>query len=139
MESVSKYYHTEKRRLEEQEHAGRFESGREVLIGATYKGILLRYGRSVDGPFTALRYEDGTLLLGSKDYHTFVFITVDVTDVDGYVYTEDLNIISIRENLHDLLKEGDRIMDLRRAASYKMFWPLSESGAGMIIRWWDNR
>lgn len=50
MESVSKYYHTEKRRLEEQEHAGRFESGREVLIGATYKGILLRYGRSVDGP-----------------------------------------------------------------------------------------
>ena len=67
VESISKYYHADKRQLEEHEHMRKFESGREVLIGTTYNGILLRNGKSVDGKFTALRYENGTLLLGDVD------------------------------------------------------------------------
>lgn len=53
METVNKYHHADKRQLEEQKHIGRFESGKKVLIGAKYKGILLRNGTSIDVQFTA--------------------------------------------------------------------------------------
>jgi hypothetical protein len=139
---IDRYYHRKILEMEEKKYRRRFKKGKDIRVGRIYRGILTREGSEIDGPLAALSYEKGIILLGKKDLKTFVFLDEDVVECHGFVYTGgQVNIIRLKERLNRLLqdKPDDTVMCLRRAASYKMFWPLSEVQAMMIVRWWEER
>ena len=138
MQKIDKYYHENKRREEEQKHWGKMASGEEIRIGENYCGISSRDGHMFEEDVKALAYEDGTVLLGSLDGITYIWIDDDVACVEGSVYTGGkLFVIRFSEKPENIvagaMTEEEKVWRLRKNASMKMFWPLSEKKTKMIL------
>ena len=138
MQKTDKYYHENKRKEEEQQHWRKIASGEEIRIGENYRGITARDGQVLEEDVKALAYEDGTVLLGSLDGITYIWIDDDVACVEGSVYTGGkLFVIRFSEKPENIvagaMTEEEKVWRLRKNASMKMFWPLSEKKAKMIL------
>ena len=138
MQKIDKYYHENKRKEEEQQHWRKIASGEEIRIGENYRGITARDGQVLEEDVKALAYEDGTVLLGSLDGITYIWIDDDVACVEGSVYTGGkLFVIRFSEKPENIvagaMTEEEKVWRLRKNASMKMFWPLSEKKAKMIL------
>ena len=138
MQKIDKYFHENKRREEERKHWEKMASGEEIRIGENYRGITTQDGQILEDDVKALAYEDGTVLFGSMDGSTYTWINGDVACVEGSVYTDGkLCVIRFGERTEDIIAgagtEEERVWRLREKASWKMFWPLSESMARMIL------
>ena len=138
MQKIDKYFHENKRREEERKHWEKMASGEEIRIGENYRGITTRDGQILEDDVKALVYEDGMVLFGSLDGSTYTWINGDVACVEGSVYTDGkLCVIRFGERTEDIIAgagtEEERVRRLREKASWKMFWPLSESMVRMIL------
>ena len=86
----------------------------------------------------ALAYEDGTALFGSLDGTAFIWIDDDVACVEGTAYTGGkLFVIRFGEKPDNIvagaMTDEEKVWRLRKNASMKMFWPLSEKKTKMIL------
>ena len=138
MQKTDKYYHENKRKEEEQQHWRKIASGEEIRIGENYRGITARDGQVLEEDVKALAYEDGTVLLGSLDGITYIWIDDDVACVEGSVYTGGkATVIVFKNGVEDIIRgaetEEEKVWRLRKGASWKMFWPLSEQMARMVL------
>ena len=140
---INRFYHAELRQKEEQEHWQRFESGRDLQLGKVYKGFRFRNGATMNDSLIPLSFEDGILMLSiNHDLQNFCFVSDDVVDLGNMIYTEGRPVfIHLKRTLPDLMKEScdNRVEQLQRSASYKMWRPLSSYGAERILKWWTDR
>ena len=68
---IDRYYYRNRKETEEKAYLARFGKGQNVRIGETYPALTSRDGSVLEGPFQALAYENGILLLGKQDERTF--------------------------------------------------------------------
>ena len=139
MQRIDKYYHENKKMEEERKHWEKMAEGEEIRIGENYRGIITRDGQILEENVNALAYDDGTVLFGSLDGATYIWINDDVACVEGSVYTDGkLCVIRFGERIGNIVSgaetEKEKVWRLRKKASWKMFWPMSEMMARMILR-----
>lgn len=137
---MDKYYHEKAWLAEEAKHKARFVNGRDIEIGKTYKGIRERSGHEITVPFTALAYEDGTLLIGAPERDQYSMIEIDAVDDDDYIYLERLRgFFTMKRPLSAIIHgdEGDleRVMN---ASRMKWFFCLNEKQARMFLAWYHS-
>lgn len=137
---INKYYHCEMSKAEEREHLRKFEEGTQVQIGYEYSSLTAGDGRKHEGPFTALAYEDGQLMIGKADHLVFAFINEDVVVNGSELYTEHLPmLVRFKKDLADILGlawEKEKCCQLLRSAcSVKWMCPLSMSAAELLLQW----
>ena len=137
---INKYYHREQAAAEEREHYRRIEEGIPVRIGAEYTAVTARNGWKHEGPFAALAYESGLLMVGKPDRRVFAFISEDVVADRTDLYTEHLpTLVKFKNDLSDILgnlwEEEECCMALRRASAVKWMCPLSMPGAQLLYKW----
>lgn len=143
METINKNYHFDLINKEKQTHLNKFRNGKDIILGKSYDAIVSRSGRKHEGPFIALTYDNGNLLVGKPNYRSFAIIHEDVVDDHNSIYTESLPLLIVfRRDISDIVgnDSSDRVQyqELRRACSVKWMCPLSEIGAAMILRWYQS-
>ncbi len=140
---IDRYYYRNLKEAEERVHLARFEKGRNVRIGETYPVLTSRDGSVLGGPFEALAYENGILLLGKPAGRTFAEIRWDTAAEENGLYMERLPILAeMRKDISELLAaETDKekcVTALRLSCGRKGIIPLSEEGAEMLLRWYRS-
>jgi len=140
---IDRYYYRNRKETEEKEHLTRFEKGQNVRIGETYPVLTSREGSVLEGPFEALAYENGTLLLGKSDGKTFAEIRWDAVAEENDLYMERLPILAeMRKEIGEILgtetDEEKCVTALRLSCGRKGIIPLSEEGAEMLLRWYRS-
>ena len=137
---INKYYHKEQMEAELYEHLRKFEEGDPVRIGNEYAFLSGRDGRSYEGPFTALAYDNGLLMLGKADKRVFAFINEDVVANGSELYMEHLpNLVKFKSDLSTIIGQLNReecCKALRSACSVKWMCPLSMEGARLLLQWY---
>ena len=137
---INRFYHRERAEAEERVHRARFEEGESVMIGREYSAVTARGGEVLRGPFTALAYRDGLLMLGGDNGRLFLFIDADVAANGNEIFTERLPMpVRFKED-PVLIAEGPgdekaKREALRAASAVKWLRPLSEAGAELLLHW----
>lgn len=135
---MDRYYHEKARLAEAAQHRSRFEHGADIEVGRTYKGIWERSGHKISAPFTALVYEDGTLLIGAPERDEFSVIEIDAVDVNGYIYLDHLRgVFKMKRPLPEIIMGDDG--DLERvimASQMKWFFRMNEKQARVFVEWY---
>ena len=72
--------------------------GKSIIIGKIYDSCTVSNGLIADEPLKALYFENGTLLLSSKNQKYFVFISGDMAAFRGRIFADSvLTSISFNE------------------------------------------
>lgn len=140
---IDRYYYRNRKEAEEKAHLARFGKGRNVRRGETYPAMTSRDGSVLEGPFQALAYENGILLLGKQDGRTFAEIRWDAAAEENGLYMERLPILAeMRKDISELLgaetNKEKCVTTLRLSCGRKGIIPLSEEGAEMLLRWYRS-
>lgn len=143
MKTVRKNYHSHQVLIEAWSHVSKIVFGRYVRVGKTYTAITARDGQSYEGPFEALDYDKGNLLIGTPDRRLFFVLDEDVSDVNGSIYTENLpHKIRFKKDILDVIGNADTDDEccrrLRSACSFKWFSPLSSDEYATLLLFWHR-
>ena len=134
---ISKYYHLTKKAMEDAEWKRLFEDGAEIELGRTYSAVRHRTG-VIKGPFTALEYEAGVLLIGNPEINRYCVIHTDVAGINGELVTDRVRggVFSIKKDLAELPAfEEDAVLWIQNASRVKWFFALTESEARLFLKW----
>lgn len=72
--------------------------GKSIIIGKIYDAVIVSNGLIADEPLKALYFENGTLLLSSKNQKYFVFLVGDMAAFIGRIFADSvLTSISFNE------------------------------------------
>ncbi len=137
---ISKYYHLTMKAMEDAEWKRLFEDGAEIELGRTYSVIRHRTG-VIKGPFTALGYQDGVLLIGNPENNRYCVIHTDVAGINGELVTDRVRggVFSIKKDLAELPAfEEDAVLWIQNASRVKWFFALTESEARLFLKWFRN-
>ena len=140
MNTIRKGYHIRQAIAEIWNHHRKYVVGKRVRVGKTYSAITARDGRAHEGPFEALAYENGNLLVGTPDRRLFFVLDEDVVDVNGSIYIENLpNKLRFKKDLLDVISNADTNDEcckrLKLASSVKWMCPLTAEYAMLILHW----
>ena len=87
--------------------------GKSIIIGKVYDCCIVKNGLISDEPLKALYFENGTLLLSSKNQKYFVFLVGDMAAFRGRIFADSvLTSISFNEPITantDFQKLKDRM------------------------------
>ena len=134
---ISKYYHLTKKAMEDAEWKRLFEDGAEVELGRTYSAVRHRTG-VIKGPFAALAYEAGVLLIGNPEINRYCVIHTDVAGINGELVTDRVRggVFSIKKDLAELPAfEEDAVLWIQNASRVKWFFALTEPEARLFLKW----
>lgn len=133
---ISKTYHIEEKERKESEWRQMFTDGAEIEIGKEYAGIRQRSG-VINGPFTALAYENGILLVGDPERNRYAVIHGDVAEYGGQIITEAVRggVFKINADLAELPDGEEGVQLLQRASQVKFFFALTEDEARLFLKW----
>ena len=137
---IRKYFYRDEDRLREaremRQTRARLSRGRRVRIGKTYTRLLTDHQPATEGLYTPIVYEDGLLIVRENDDEHYILVDTGASaEGDGlYIADDILTRIHLKRDLEEILKDDDPVRSLRKAASYKWMFPLSEKGAEMIIK-----
>ena len=137
---ISNYYHLTKKAMEDAEWKRLFEDGAEIELGRTYSAVRHRTG-VIKGPFTALGYEAGVLLIGNPEDNRYCVIHTDVADINGELVTDRVRggVFSIKKDLAELPAfEEDAVLWIQNASRVKWFFALTESEARLFLKWFRH-
>ncbi len=138
---ISKFYHLTMKAKEDAEWQRLFEDGAEIELGRTYSAVRLRTG-VIKGPFAALAYEAGVLLIGNPEINRYCVIHTDVADINGELVTDKVRggVFGINGDWSDMPSdENEAIAWLRNASRVKWFFTLSEAEARLFLEWFTKK
>ena len=138
---IDRFYHHKRTEQKTEEWRSLFQGGSEVEIGKTYTAIQQRCGK-IAGPFTALGYENGILLVGSPESNRYCVIHTDVSENKGEIVTEKIRggVFGINGNWSDMPSdENEAIAWIRNASRVKWFFALSEAEAQLFLEWFRKK
>ena len=134
---ISKFYHLTMKEMEDAEWQRLFEDGAEVELGRTYSAVRHRTG-VIKGPFAALAYEAGVLLIGNPEINRYCVIHTDVAGINGELVTDRVRggVFSIKKDLAELPAfEEDAVLWIQNASRVKWFFALTEPEARLFLKW----
>ena len=134
---ISKFYHLTMKAMEDAEWQRLFEDGAEIELGRTYSAVRHRTG-VIKGPFAALAYEAGVLLIGNPEINRYCVIHTDVAGINGELVTDRVRggVFSIKKDLAELPAfEEDAVLWIQNASRVKWFFALTESEARLFLKW----
>ena len=134
---ISKFYHLTMKEMEDAEWQRLFEDGAEIELGRTYSAIRHRTG-VIKGPFTALGYQDGVLLIGNPENNRYCVIHTDVADIKGELVTDKVRggVFSLKKDLAEIPAiEEDAVLWIQNASRVKWFFALTEPEARLFLKW----
>ena len=134
---ISKFYHLTMKEMEDAEWKRLFEDGAEIELGRTYSAIRHRTG-VIKGPFTALGYQDGVLLIGNPEINRYCVIHTDVADIKGELVTDKVRggVFSLKKDLAEIPAiEEDAVLWIQNASRVKWFFALTEPEARLFLKW----
>ena len=137
---ISKFYHLTMKAMEDAEWQRLFEDGAEIELGRTYSAVRHRTG-VIKGPFTALGYEAGVLLIGDSENNRYCVIHTDVADINGELVTDRVRggVFSMNKDLADMPTiTEDAVLWIQNASRVKWFFALTESEARLFLKWFRN-
>ena len=137
---ISKFYHLTMKEMEDAEWQRLFEDGAEVELGRTYSAVRHRTG-VIKGPFAALAYEAGVLLIGNPEINRYCVIHTDVAGINGELVTDRVRggVFSIKKDLAELPAfEEDAVLWIQNASRVKWFFALTESEARLFLKWFRH-
>lgn len=137
---ISKFYHVTMKAMEDAEWQRLFEDGAEIELGRTYSAVRHRTG-VIKGPFTALGYEAGVLLIGNPERNQYCVIHTDVADINGELITDKVRggLFSIKKDLSEMPAiEEDAVLWIQNASRVKWFFALTEPEARLFLKWFRN-
>ncbi len=140
MNAIRKDYHIRMEITGIWGHFKKYIVGKRVCVGKIYYAITARDGLTHEGPFEALAYEKGALLVGTPDRRLFFVLDEDVVDVNGSIYIEALpNKLRFKKDLLDVIGSADTDDEcckrLRLASGVKWMYPLIDEYAVLLLRW----
>lgn len=141
---VSKNYHSSNRLKAELAWHFSFPVGKKIEIGKTYSAIRQRPNsihKRIEGPFTALGYDSGILLVGDPDKNRYCVIIDDVVEVDGEIVTGCIRggVFSMHSKLDEMPTcDEEAIRWIRRNSQVKYFFALNEDEARIFLRWYRS-
>ena len=134
---ISKFYHLTMKEMEDAEWQRLFEDGAEVELGRTYSAVRHRTG-VIKGPFTALGYEAGVLLIGNPEINRYCVIHTDVADIKGELVTDNVRggVFSLKKDLAEMpFIEEEAVLWVQNASRVKWFFSLTEPEARLFLKW----
>ena len=134
---ISKFYHLTMKAMEDAKWQRLFEDGAEVELGRTYSAVRHRTG-VIKGPFAALAYEAGVLLIGNPEINRYCVIHTDVADIKGELVTDKVRggVFSIKKDLAEMPAfEEDAVLWIQNASRVKWFFALTEPEARLFLKW----
>ena len=134
---ISKFYHLTMKEMEDAEWQRLFEDGAEIELGRTYSAVRHRTG-VIKGPFAALAYEAGVLLIGNPEINRYCVIHTDVAGINGELVTDRVRggVFSIKKDLAELPAfEEDAVLWIQNASRVKWFFALTEPEARLFLKW----
>ena len=134
---ISKFYHLTMKAMEDAEWQRLFEDGAEIELGRTYSAVRHRTG-VIKGPFAALAYEAGVLLIGNPEINRYCVIHTDVAGINGELVTDRVRggVFSIKKDLAELPAfEEDAVLWIQNASRVKWFFALTEPEARLFLKW----
>ncbi len=134
---ISKFYHLTMKAMEDAEWQRLFEDGAEIELGRTYSAVRHRSG-VIKGPFAALAYEAGVLLIGNPEINRYCVIHTDVVDINGELVTDKVRggVFSIKKDLAEMPAfEEDAVLWIQNASRVKWFFALTEPEARLFLKW----
>ena len=134
---INKFYHLEMKTAENSEWQRLFQEGSEVELGKTYSAVRHRTG-AIKGPFTALEYESGVLLIGNPEKNQYCVIHTDVSDVNGELVTDKVRggVFSMNRDLAEMPSvEEEAVPWISNASKVKWFFALTELEARLFLKW----
>ena len=141
---VSKNYHSFNRLKAELAWQFAFAVGKKIKIGKTYSAIRQRPNSIhawIEGPFTALGYDSGILLVGDPGKNRYCVIVNDVVEVDGEIVTDGIRggVFSMRRKLDEMPAcYEEAIRWIRLNSQVKYFFALNEDEAKIFLRWYRS-
>ena len=134
---ISKFYHVTMKAMEDAEWQRLFEDGVEIELGRTYSAVRHRTG-VIKGPFAALAYEAGVLLIGNPEINRYCVIHTDVADIKGELVTDKVRggVFSLKKDLAEIPAiEEDAVLWIQNASRVKWFFAVSEAEARLFLEW----